>query len=255
MTARYLALVTSLMLSSGLASAQSAAEHIALGDQAYDRMEAPQALEHYEAALAVDSTNYEALWKSAREYADLAEYESDDAKRKEMYATAERLARRAVAADSTDAEGHFNLARALGRVALSVGVRDRIKYARDVRSHALRALEDDPDHPGALHVLGVWNAEVMRLSGLSRWMARNFLGGSVFKEASWDNARSYLEKAAAVDPDRIVHRLDLARVYLDTKERDKARAQLQMVIDGRIVDYNDRHYKDEAAALLRELNG
>ncbi|HJU64785.1 MAG TPA: tetratricopeptide repeat protein, partial [Gemmatimonadaceae bacterium] len=99
------------------------------------------------------------------------------------------------------------------------------------------------------------NAEVMRLSGLSRWMARNFLGGSVFKEASWDNARSYLEKAAAVDPDRIVHRLDLARVYLDTKERDKARAQLQMVIDGRIVDYNDRHYKDEAAALLRELNG
>ena len=255
MTARYLALVTSLMLSSGLASAQSAAEHIALGDQAYDRMEAPQALEHYEAALAVDSTNYEALWKSAREYADLAEYESDEAKRKEMYATAERLARRAVAADSTDAEGHFNLARALGRVALSVGVRDRIKYARDVRSHALRALEDDPDHPGALHVLGVWNAEVMRLSGLSRWMARNFLGGSVFKEASWDNARSYLEKAAAVDPDRIVHRLDLARVYLDTKERDKARAQLQMVIDGRIVDYNDRHYKDEAAALLRELNG
>lgn len=254
MTVRYLALMTALLLTSGLAQAQTAAEHIALGDQAYDRLEAAQALQHYEAALAADSTQYEALWKASRQYSDLAEYEADKAKREEMYVTAERLARRAVAVDSVDAEGHFNLARALGRVALSVGVRDRIKYAREIRSHALRALEDDPNHPGALHVLGVWNAEVMRLSGFSRWMARNFLGGSVFKEASWQNAREYLEKATQVDPDRAVHNLDLARVYLDIKERDKAREQLQRVIDARVTDYNDRHYKEEATALLRELS-
>ncbi|MGH7720730.1 MAG: tetratricopeptide repeat protein, partial [Gemmatimonadaceae bacterium] len=196
---------------------------------------------------------YEALWKTSRQNADLAEYEPDADKRKRMYATAEALARRAVAVNPGDAEAHFHLARALGRVALSLGVRDRIKYAGDVRTQALEALRLQPDHPGALHVLGVWNAEVMRLSGVSRWMARNFLGGSVFREASWENAERYLEKAVEVDPDRVVHSLDLAEVYLDRKQQDKAREQLQRVLDGRIVDYNDRHYKEKATRMLERL--
>ena len=49
-----------------------------------------------------------------------------------------------------------------------MGTRDQIKYAGEVREQALEALKFNPKHPGALHVMGVWNAEVMRLNGISR---------------------------------------------------------------------------------------
>ncbi len=48
------------------------AEHIALGDSAHAALAPQQALGHYRAALARDSTNYAALWKAGREAVDIA---------------------------------------------------------------------------------------------------------------------------------------------------------------------------------------
>ena len=45
----------------------SAPDHVALGERAHVAMNAPVALAHYEAALKVDSMNYDALVKAARE--------------------------------------------------------------------------------------------------------------------------------------------------------------------------------------------
>jgi hypothetical protein len=152
-----------------------------------------------------------------------------------------------------DPEGHFSLARALGRRALSVGVRDRVKFATDVRTEAMEALRLNPNHPGALHVLGVWNAEVMRLNGFERFFAKNVLGGRVFGEASWDKAVSFMERAVAADPDRIVHHLDLGKIYADIGDKAKARTQFELVVQGRRIDYNDPAYKREAQAALEKL--
>jgi uncharacterized protein HemY len=101
--------------------------------------------------------------------------------------------------------------------------------------------------------MGVWNAEVMRLNGFTRLIARNFLGGQVFSEASWANARRYLEQAVTNDPRRIVHRLDLAKVYADMGLTAQARTEYQAVVSGELIDYNDPHYKSEAADALKKL--
>lgn len=256
MSARYLALAAALVLSSAAAQAQSPAQHIAEGDSAHAALDPTAALAHYQAALAMDSTNYEALWKASREAVDLGEFEPDKIKQHDYYTEGERLARRAVAADSTNAEGHFALARALGRVALTLGAHDRVKYGKAVRSEALAALSYDSLHAGALHVMGRWNAEIMRLSGFSRFFAKTFLGGGIFGQASWDSAVSYMEKSVAADPTRLVHHLDLAEIYRDRDhegDKARARAQFEAVIDGAVTEYNDRFYKKQAAAELAKL--
>jgi FimV-like protein len=253
MPLRYLTLTAALLTIATTASAQSAAEHMARGDSLYRAIQVRESLAEYTAVLAADSSNYEALWRASRNIADLAEYDPDASHRKAQYRLAEQLARKAIAVNPGDAEAHFDLARALGRVALSVGKKDRVKYAKEIREHALEALRLQPDHPGALHVLGVWNAEVMRLSGLTRFFAKNFLGGRVFDQASWPNAVRYMERAVAVDPARIVHRLDLAQIYIDTDEKDKAREQLERMLDAPQVELNDPKYKDEAKAILERL--
>src|SRR5919106_2404460 len=98
--------VTALAIAASTLTAQSN-DLVTRGDSAYAAHRPGDAITHYEAAVAADSSEYEALWKASRSLADLAEYESDKNKRAEMYRRAERLARQAVAVRPDDAEAHF----------------------------------------------------------------------------------------------------------------------------------------------------
>jgi tetratricopeptide (TPR) repeat protein len=235
------------------AVAQSAGDHIALGDRAHAAMDAPAALQHYEAAIKAEPKNYEALWKATREAVDVGEFNPDPKERDRLYSLAELYARRAVDANPSDAEGHFHLARALGRKALSLGSRDRVKYAGDVRAQALEALKLDPKSAGAQHIMGMWNYNIMKLSGVTRFMAKTFLGGKVFDSANWDDAQRYMEESVANEPNRLVHHLDLARVYAARGMKDKARAAYEATINGKPTEYNDKQYQAEAAKELAAL--
>jgi hypothetical protein len=224
---------------------------VALGDRDYTARNLVSAMQHYEAAVAIDSLNAEGLWKAANAAVDLGEF--NDAERESYYARGEQLARLAVKASPNSADAHFALAKALGRVALSKGKRDKVKYAGVVHDEVQAALRLDQTHAGALHVLGMWNAEIMRLSRIERWAARNLLGGGVLGEASWDNAQSYLERAASIESNRITHRLDLAAVYADRGDTAKAREQYELIARLPVADYNDPRYKQIAEERLRAL--
>lgn len=236
------------------AGAQGAAEHVAAGDREHTAMNTTAALAHYEAAVKADPNSFEALWKASREAIDAGEFNPNAAQRSQHYKNAELWARRAVEQNPRHAEGHFALARAIGRNALTMGSKDRVKFAGDVRSHALEALKYDPKHPGALHVMGVWNAEVMRLSGVARWAAKNFLGGKVFESASWDEAVRYMEESVKLDPDRITHKLDLGKIYLDKGDKAKARAQFEAIAAMPVTEPGDAPRKEQAKCLLTAKN-
>ncbi len=212
---------------SAAAAAQSdplSAARIAMLD--YDAVAARPALE---AALAGNPASYEANWRMAITLMDLGNQVTDPdriAGRDSLYAQAENYARRAVAAKSDGANGHFALAAILGRRALTSGMHQRIRLAGEIRSEAQRAVALDPRHDGAWHVLGLWNAEVERLSAFDRFMARHLLGGGVLGSASWSEAEADLRRAVDLAPQRILHRLDLAEVQADRHEWGAAAAQL-----------------------------
>ncbi|MDQ6717261.1 MAG: hypothetical protein M3Z17_02810 [Gemmatimonadota bacterium] len=252
MRLRNLLSITALFIAAS-ANAQSTVNHVGLGDREYAALNATAALAHYKEAADAEPGNYEALWKAARSAVDIASYDLTGDAQTKMFADAELYARRAVAANPNDAEGHFSLARALGKRALSLGVKQRIKYATDVRAQALDCLKLNPKHAGCLHVMGVWNAEVMRLNGFTRMIARNLLGGQVFGSASWSEAQRYMEESVAAEPSRIVHHLDLAAIYKDRDNKAKARAEYEAAVDLPVSEYNDRHYKAEAAVALKNL--
>ncbi len=233
--------------------AQTAADHVALGDKDHAVANAPSAFRHYEEALKIDPRSYDALCKATREAVELGEFNADEKERDRLYSVAEQYARRAVEVNPADAQGHFELARALGRKALSLGKRDQVRYAGDVRLAAMEALKISPKHAGAMHVMGMWNYNVMRLSGLTRMFAKTFLGGQVFSEANWDDAQKYMEGSVANEPARLVHHLDLARVYAARDNKEKAREQFDAVIKGTPSDFNDRRYQDEARKEVEDV--
>lgn len=233
--------------------AQSAAQHIALGDAEYDQRKPVDARAHFLQAIAADPRNYEALWKAARVETDLAETSKAGVAMDTLISAARTHAEAAIQVRPNDAEGHFSLARTIGRKALSVGTMDRIRYSKIVRSEALEALRFDSTHAGAMHVLGMWNAEIMRVNGLARAFARTFLGAQVFALANWDDAQRLLEAAVKQDPRRIVHRLDLGAIYADRDNAAAAREQYEWIATAPIVEPNDDLYKKQAAERLRKL--
>src|SRR6478609_1838207 len=238
------------------AGAQAPADHIHLGVQAVDQRDVRSALQHFEAALAIDSNNYEANWRGSDALVDLGKQIDDTIRSPErdaMYAKAEVWARRAVLADANGADGHFALAQAIGRASLTMGKKERVKRAKEIRDEALKAVELDPRHDGAYHVLGRWNAEIMRLSGIQRFFAKSFLGGEVFNQASWANGFQYMEKAVQLRPDYIYHHLDLAEMYIDEERYADARSQLDLVMTLPVIDAMDPHYKTEAQRLLTSI--
>jgi len=251
MTVRHLvaaAVIAVAPLTPAALGAQTPAEHVAMGDRDRDANPAG-ALAHYEAALKADPNSYDALARGA--YAAIEAGKTTG--NRKLYDTAEQMARRAVQLRPTDAEGHFALAAAIGRRAQTMGSRDRVRYAADVRTHALEALKYNPRHAGAMHVMGMWNAEVMRLNGMSRFMAKNFLGGRVFDSANWNDAQRYLEQAVQVEPNRLTHRVDLAGVYLDRGNMERAKEQLDFIAAAPAREAGDAQFKREAEAMRARL--
>jgi regulator of microtubule dynamics protein 3 len=237
-------------------AAQSVADHVAMGAAAIDTHDLRTGLAHFEAALALDSTDYAANWRAAIALLDQGEQIPDSiesAERDSLYSRAETLARRAVAADSNGSEGHFAVAAAVGRASLTMGKKERIRSAKVIRDEALRTIELDPDHDGAYHVLGRWNAEIMRLSGISRFFAKSFLGAGVFRQASWEAAISNMQRAVELDPARIYHRLELARIYADRKRYQEARDQLAQIEALPDRELLDPVYRERAAALAKRI--
>jgi tetratricopeptide (TPR) repeat protein len=237
--------------------AQDIAGRIAAGDAARCRRNAEEALVQYHAALALDSMHYETLWRASQGYVDLGKAltSSMAARRDSLYAEGLALAQRAVRVNAYGADGHFMVAVATGRVALTKGASERVRFAGLVREEALRAIELDPKHDGAMHVMGRWNAEIQRLPGITKFFARTFMGAAIFNQASWDNAMNYFNQAVQIAPNNIYHQLDFAEALNDAGRRSEAIPHLQQVAVLPLgCDPSDPAYKQQAAALLARIS-
>jgi len=230
------------------------AEHLVLGDSAHAALAPAQALQHYRAALTADSTNYAALWKAGRE---LVEGKDDSSKhlRDSLYTTARAYGEAAVRVNPSGADGHFTVGQALGRLSRTKGGKERVRFAKIIYDEGMKAIELDSTLDGAYHLVGAWHAEVKRLSGFQKFFAKALFGGGFLDKGNWDDAQKYLERAVALKPHNIFHRLDLAGVYVDLGKYSKAREQLTTIATLPIADVLDHEYQKEAAQLLEDIKG
>jgi len=274
---RYAMTATVLVLlgASPLAAQSPLSEQIALGDSARAALHSEEALRHYQAAVeevqralgtqleniaGVHPTNplyCEALWKAAREISDVAKQLLGDSlkqRRDSLYSVGRTWAEAAVRADSSVANAHFSLALVLGRLSRTRGGKERVRFAKIIYDETVRTIQMDPKHDGAYHILGMWNAEVKRLSGFTRFAAKTFLGAGFMSRASWDSAVANMERAVQLNPQHVYHRLELASVYLDVDQPAKAKEQLQAIAALRDGDPMDPYYKRLAAAALADID-
>jgi hypothetical protein len=270
-----LPLATLTIIAGPLGGQTSIAEHIALGDSARAALHSDQALHHYQAAVEtiqrevgtqlqelagvhpINPLACEAFWKAAREISDVAKQLKGDSlkqRRDSLYSLGRTWAEAAIRADSSVANGHFALALVLGRLSRTRGGKERVRFAKIIYDEAARTVQLDPRHDGAYHILGIWHAEVKRLSGFTRFFAKTLFGAGFMDRATWDSAVTNMEHAVSLNPRQVYHRLELASVYLDVNQPAKATDQLQAIAGLPLGDPMDPYYKRVAADALAAMN-
>ncbi|MBM3310080.1 MAG: hypothetical protein FJY80_01075 [Candidatus Aminicenantes bacterium] len=241
-------------------AAQTAADHILKGDEYYTQLKDAQALEEYLAAVKLEPGNYEALWKASRSLVDNgdlvdAKAKGGEEKQKKFYQDAEAHARKAVAANPNDTNGHFQLSASMGKHALLLGKKDQIAMSKEIKAEIEKAIELDATNDGAFHALGRWHRKMAEIGGAKRLIG-GLLYGSIPK-GTYEESETYLAKAVALKPDYINHRLELGRTLVELKKFKEAAAEFQKCQELPATTSKDPGYKADAqkdlAAIQKKL--
>ncbi len=211
-----------------------------------------EAMDLLRPALGSDPDDYALLWRASEVLANWGRItREDDDLQEQRYEEAVAFARRAVARDSTDAEGWFHLGKAVGRLALFRGGKTKVNMSKEVKEAFVMALEIEPDHPLALHGLARWHREVANLSWLLKTAAKIIYGG--LPPASNEEAVELFQEAIRLQPDNIAHHLELGKTYLEMDMEEEAAASFRKVLELPATRADDPEWKQEAEGLLEKI--
>ena len=201
-------------------------------------------------AQALDTADVEVLWRLTRAYVELGQLASEKSQKRRFYEAAMQNGQAAIVADSQSCIAFTWLSIAEGTTATVVDFKQKVKLIWQIRDHALRAIQLDPESDVAYHVMARWHAEIASIGGLKRTMA-NLLYGDL-PEASFHESVAYYQRAIALH-DQIHHRLELAKVYLRMDDNVEAQEELKDVLAMQSERRLDDQYKAEAKRLLDGL--
>lgn len=191
------------------------------------------------------------LRKIARQYSDRVVDLETEAEKRASVLHALDYSRRAVALEPTNAENVLSVAVCHGKLALYGSTREKVQYSRLIREDAERALALDPSYAWAHHLLGRWHHEVADLGPAARIFVRMFYGG--LPTASTAEAVRHLERAVALEPQQLQHRLELGFAYAADHQPAKARATFEAGLALPSREKHDEPAKARARAALAQL--
>ncbi|WP_299426852.1 hypothetical protein [uncultured Meiothermus sp.] len=196
-----------LLLSAGLAQNVAAVEKL---------VDEGRFQEAYEAGLRLGSA--EGLVLAARAASYFAGYLANDNEKADWFGRAEAAARRAIQADNGDAEAYFELARAQGRLSQYRGILESLGLAGSIKENLDRTLRLNPRHAGARVALALWHHSLI---------AKNV--GWLYG-ANSNQIMPLFSEAIRLEPQAIIHKIELAGVLAAQGRKEDARNQYEAAL-------------------------
>lgn len=232
---------------------QTAKEWIAKGIPLMDAYKEAAALDCFVKALQLEPGNYEALWRCSLMKSHEGQRYTDPVKRANFLSSAKYLAQKAIEANPTHAEGYFCMSTAISLIALDSSTKEKVAASKEIKDFAMKAIQYDPNHAGAWHILGGWNYNVANLSSFERGMGK-LLFGAELDGATVEKALSCYNKALAGKPTFIRYLYDKAECLYSMKLYDEAKKVLQTTLSTKVLSLDDPMILDKARTLMGKLD-
>jgi len=233
------------------ARAQSVNALIKQGDALDAKDRNAEALPIYLQADAAKPNDAEILRRIAKEYSQQMVGELQTPENRALGDKALAYAKRAKAADPNNADARLCLAICYGEVAFLESAATRVEYSRFIKDEAEAAVRLDPSLDYGWHVLGRWNYELANFNAALRFLAQTIYGK--FPAASNERAAECFERAIAINPQRVIHHVELGRTYAAMGRTEEARAELKKGLSLPSREKDDDQSKDRARLALAAL--
>lgn len=209
------------------------------------------ALAKYLEIIKYQPGNIEALCKASELYNILGKrFEAKD-KQREYYNKGKQYAEKALKVNPNNSEANFAMAVSMGRMALLSSGEEKIKAVRDVKIYADKCIRLDPANFKGYHVLGKWHYEISNLSSVERWLVKVIYGA--LPKSSLADAAKYYEKSMQLNPSFLLNYLELAKVYKQQGQVEKAKQLLEKLQKLPLKTSDDSKIKGLGKKLLDDL--
>jgi tetratricopeptide (TPR) repeat protein len=197
-------------------SLRSNPDPVAMGDKYFLLMRYKDAVAWYEQSPGLA----EAQWKIARSYVCYGDI-MIGADREIPYRNAVIAARRCIALDENNGNGHTWLAAALGNIAIFEGSRSKVKLCNEVKKELTRAISLNPKDDVAYSILGTFYRVVGNISWFERKLAAAFLGQ--IPQGGFEDSEQSFFSAIRISPHLMRHWFELGLLYRDWDKDEKAK--------------------------------
>lgn len=191
-------------------------EGISKGDNYFTKMRYLDAIAWYN----TDSSSAEAQWRIARAnicYGDV----TSKALKESYFRKAEHAARRSIALDEQNGNGHTWLAAALGNIAMYEGSKTKVLLVTEITRELHRAIALNPNDDAAYSILGSVYREVGNISWFEKQLAQTFIGK--LPEGGYPESEVAFRKAISIAPNIMRHWFELGLLYQYQDKTDLAR--------------------------------
>ena len=248
----FLSAALALAFASTAPGAESAEELIQKGDVFYDKLQAAEALKFYLPAEQLDPNNASLLVRIARQYRHLMSDASTTKEKLLLGNTAVSYAERAVALAPDDPETHLALAISYGKRLPLEGNKQKIANSRLIKIAVDKAITLDPTNDLSWQVLGRWYLAHAEIGSVKRAFAEMRYGK--LPTATHDEAVRCFEKAIAINPDRLMHYIELGRTYAEMNRDADARKFINKGLAMPDTEKDDPESKKLGRQILKKLD-
>jgi tetratricopeptide (TPR) repeat protein len=240
-----------LALASTGMGAESAEELIQKGDVFYAKLQAAEALKFYLPAEKLDTNNVRLLVRIARQYRHLMSDATKASEKLQLGNTAVVYAQRAVALAPNDPEAQLALAIGYGKMLPLEGTKQQIANSRLIKIAVDKVITLDPNNDLAWQVLGRWYRALADVGAVKRAYALVAYGK--LPPAKYEDAARCFEKAIALNPNRLMHYIELGRTYAQMGRDADARKFITKGLAMPETEKDDPETKNLGRQILKKL--
>ena len=240
-----------LCLSGGAARAEDADALIAKGDQFDKQFQAKEALEEYLPANKLEPDNVHVLVCIARQYRHLMSDTSSKQEKLRLGNISLEFAARAATLAPKNAEAQLSPAISYGKMLPYMSSKEQVSASPRIKAAVDLTLQLDPANDIAWHMLGRWNRVLANVSALKRVLAKTFYGD--LPVTTNEAAEKCLLKAIAINPNRLMHYVELGRIYAQMGRKEEARKNIQKGLAMPNKDHDDPEMKEIGQQTLQNL--